>query len=183
MEFVTLYAREAHPGDRFPQAASLEQKREYAREYQQRDQIPWTVAVDDVDGRLHSVLDPKPNAAYIMGTDGDVAYRALWSNDERTLRRALRTLVERGGVIGQTQSRVVPMLSGMGRMYEMLLESGPTAQRDVLRHAPPLYGMARLAALYRPLPPLARGVAALATVALAALAARSVFKRSRALSY
>lgn len=45
--FVTLYVREAHPGDRYPQPTTFEQKLPYARDYQARDAIPWPVAVDD----------------------------------------------------------------------------------------------------------------------------------------
>ena len=54
------------------------------------------------------------------------------------------------------------MVSGMGKMYEILGSAGQQAQQDVLREAPPMYAMARLAALFRPLPPLGRGIAAIA---------------------
>jgi hypothetical protein len=172
VEFVTLYVREAHPGDLYPQAVSLEQKIDYARVYRDRDGIPWTVAVDDVEGALHRALDAKPNAAFIMDFDGTVAYRTLWSNHQGALRKGLRLVADegRGRAPAQTQSHVVPMLSGMGRMYEMLVQSGPTAKRDVLRQAPPMYLMARVAALFRPLPPLARGIAAMITTGLGVLA-------------
>ena len=62
LAFATLYVREAHPGDRYPQPDSFEQKLEHARVYQERDQIPWPVAVDNVEGDLHRALTPKPNA-------------------------------------------------------------------------------------------------------------------------
>jgi hypothetical protein len=48
-----------------------------ARAYEQRDQIPWPIAVDDVEGNLHQALDPKPNAAYIMDKRGNVVFRTL----------------------------------------------------------------------------------------------------------
>lgn len=63
VDFATLYVREAHPGDRYPQPEALDRKLEFARELKQRDALPWPVAVDDVDGELHRRLDPKPNAA------------------------------------------------------------------------------------------------------------------------
>jgi FPC/CPF motif-containing protein YcgG len=44
--FVTLYVREAHPEDRYPQPDSFEQKKSFARELQQRDALRWPVAVD-----------------------------------------------------------------------------------------------------------------------------------------
>jgi hypothetical protein len=167
VEFVTLYVREAHPGDRYPQARSLDEKLAYARAYKERDGLPWTVAVDDVEGTLHRALDPLPNAAYIMDSDGKVAYRTLWTNDERALRKGLRRVAdERRSVAGQTESHLVPMLSGVGWMHDMLVQSGPTAKRDVLREVPPMYVIARIASLFRPLPPLARGVAAVMVAGL-----------------
>lgn len=64
--FISLYVREAHPGDRFPQPHDVDQKLHHAREYRDRDSIPWPVVVDDVDGTLHRQLDPRPHAAYVM---------------------------------------------------------------------------------------------------------------------
>ncbi len=170
--FLTLYVREAHPGERYPQAETLEQKVEHARAYKERDGIRWPVAVDDVEGDLHRTLDPKPHAAYIMGVEGNVAFRTLWANDERVLREPLEEIVSwPTATIGERQPRVVPMVKGMGKQYEILDLAGSVAKRDVLRQAPPMYAMARLAALFRPLPPLGRGVAAMASSMLVMVAA------------
>lgn len=170
--FVTLYVREAHPGERYPQPDTLEKKLEHARAYRERDQIPWPVAVDGVEGDLHRALDAKPNAAYLMDTAGTVAFRALWSNDPRALRKGLGAIVSgRPSPIGERQAKVVPMVRAMGVVYEVLGSAGEGARQDLRREAPPMYAMARLAALFRPLPPLGRGVAAVATGALGALLA------------
>jgi hypothetical protein len=159
--FVTLYVREAHPGERYPQPETFEQKLEHARTYKERDGIPWPVAVDDVEGDLHRALDPKPNAAYLMDTEGNVAFRSLWANDERVLRHGLEAIVSRQeSPIGESQPRVAPMLKGLGKQYDLLSFAGEQAKRDFLREVPPMYVMARLAALFRPLPPLGRGIAA-----------------------
>lgn len=182
--FVTLYTREAHPGERYPQPDTFGRKLRHAREYKERDDIPWPVAVDDIEGSLHQALDPKPNAAYLMDVRGNVAFRSLWSNDERVLRGALEAIVARpSALIGERLPRVVPMLSGMSRVHDILDSAGSMAERDFLREAPPMYAMARLAALFRPLPPLGRGIAAVAsgtlglTVALIGL--RRLIKRAR----
>lgn len=160
--FVTLYVREAHPGDRYPQADSFEEKLQHARDYRDRDGISWPIAVDTVEGDLHQALGGYPNAAYVMDADGKVAFRSIWSNDERVLREGLAGIVsDRPLPIGERTPRAVPMIKGMGRMYDMLSISGPTAQRDVRKEAPPMYAMARLAALFQPLPPLGRGLAAM----------------------
>jgi hypothetical protein len=145
--FLTLYVREAHPGDRYPQPETMEQKVEYARRYRERDGIPWSVLVDSLEGQLHRTLDPKPNAAYLLGADGRVAYRLLWTNHERALEQAMREVL--AGRTGQRHDRVVPMMRGVARMDEMPELSGPQARSDVRREAPPMYAMARLAGLMK----------------------------------
>lgn len=146
--FVTLYVREAHPGDRYPQPETMEQKTAFARELKERDGLGWPVAVDDIDGTLHQQLDPKPNAGYIMDNDGRVAFRILWSNDrEDVLRKALAEVARGGAPLSEHQGRMVPMMRGIAQMDRMLECSGPTSRRDVLRAAPPVYAMARLAGL------------------------------------
>ncbi len=172
--FVSMYVREAHPGENFPQPETFEEKLEHARAYKERDGIPWTVAVDDVEGSLHRALDPKPHAAYIMDARGNVAFRSLWANDERTLREGLEEIsAHPEAAIGERQPKAVPMLKGLGKFYEVLGDSGDVARRDLLREVPPMYAMARMAALFRPLSPLGRGVAAMVAVA-AGLAATAI---------
>lgn len=181
--FVTLFVREAHPGERYPQPDSFEQKLQFAREYRQRDGIPWPVAVDDLEGTLHHALDLKPNSAYLVNADGRVVMRILWSTDARALHEGLEALAAgRRPDRDVRQTKVVPMLRGMGEMYEILGLAGDQARRDILREAPPVYALARLADLFRPLPPLGRGIAATATVALSmvligALAWRSLARQ------
>lgn len=168
IEFVTLYIREAHPGDRYPQPKNYREKLVNARVYKERDKIPWTVAVDDIDGTLHRSLDDKANAAYLIDLDGTVAFRALWSNDYATLHDAfLKSVKMKRGRVGQSKREVVPLMRGMGEMYDTLNFAGGYAKKDLLREIPPMYGMGRIAAFFRPLPPLARVVLAMATIGTA----------------
>lgn len=163
--FATLYVREAHPGDRYPQPETMAHKLAHARAYRERHRIPWAVAVDGIDGDLHRALGARtPNAAYLMGSDGIIAFRSLHSNDERALRVGLRAIVsQHPGPIGERRSLVVPLLKGVGLMAEVLSLAGPRAARDLRREVPAVYALARLAALFHPLPPLGRGIAATAT--------------------
>ncbi|WP_374224658.1 deiodinase-like protein [Streptomyces sp. ISL-99] len=148
--FVTLYVREAHPGDRYPQPDRLDRKMDHARDLKTRDELPWPVDVDDLNGTLHRMLDPKPNAAYLMGRDGRVGFRVLWSNDrEPILRAALENVLSGRSPAGEHQGRVVPMLRGVAEMDRMLTLSGPTARRDVRKAAPPMYAMARVMGLMK----------------------------------
>lgn len=166
--FATLYVREAHPGDRYPQPHTFEQKRSHARTLRDRDDIPWQILVDDVDGNLHRALDPKPTAAYLLGPDGTVLSRMLWANYERPLRQALRKVVRSGPhPMRQHQDRMIPMMRGVANMRRVLDAAGPTARRDVLRQAPPVYAMATLMDTARRRP-VATAVAGLAVLGLGA---------------
>ncbi len=184
VQFITLYVREAHPGDRYPQPGNFREKIVNARVYKERDRIPWPVAVDDIEGTLHRNLEQKANAVYIIDVDGNVAFRALWSNDYDTLYDALVRLQSvRRGAIGQSEKDVVPMMRGTGELYDTLRFAGGYARRDVLRELPPLYGIARLAALFRPLSPLARTVVAMAGIGAAVgIATVLLARRSRSAS-
>ena len=167
VEFVTLYVREAHPGENYDQVETLEQKLDHARALQESDGLPWTVAVDDVDGSLHRALDPKPNAAYLVDADGVIAFRSLWAGDEKGLRRALRSLL-RGESPRKRQSTAMlgPLAQGMGRFPEVLRRAGRRAQLDVLKAAPPIALASRLTPLFGALPARGRGAAAMASVGL-----------------
>lgn len=148
--FVTLYVREAHPGDRYPQPETFDRKVAHAREYKARDDLAWPVAVDEVEGTLHRKLDAKPNAAYIVDREGKVAFRILWSNDrESVLRQALEAAARGEGPLGERTARMLPMNRGRAFMDEVLERAGPTARRDALREAPPMYAMARAAGRVR----------------------------------
>lgn len=179
--FVTVYVREAHPGERYPQPATFEEKLRHARDYRERDALPWPVAVDDIDGTLHRALDGKPNAAYVMDVAGSVAFRGLWANVHGPLEQALRAVVAGQPVPErENRSKVVPMFRGMGRMDDTLGQAGQVARQDFKRAMPPVYAMARLAAVFRPLPPLGRGVAAVAVPLLGIAAVAAVaLRRSR----
>lgn len=167
VDFVTLYVREAHPGERYPQPETHAQKLAHARAYHGLERFSWPIAVDNVDGDLHRALDPRPNAAYLMDRTGNVAFRALASNDERVLREGLQALVTgRPLPVGEREPLVIPMLKASGVMREVLDRAGPQATQDIRRELPGVYPLLCLAALFRPLPPLARGVAALVTVAV-----------------
>lgn len=178
--FVTLYVREAHPGDRYPQPERSEDKLRHARDYRALREIPWPVAVDDIDGTLHRALDGKPSSVYLMAPDGRIAYRVLWSNDPAGVRSALDTLLA-GGAPGQSEAKMVPMLSGLGSMKPVLTTAGTVALDDVKREAPPLFVLAQTASLFSPLPPLGRGLAAAATmvaaIGLVGFAARQIARR------
>ena len=90
-------------------------------------------------------------------------FRALWSNDEAILRDGLRSVLAGRGA-GEREPHLIPMIKGVGSMYDVLRLAGQRAREDVRRDAPPMYLMARVASLFEPLPPLGRGIAATVTM-------------------
>jgi hypothetical protein len=179
VQFVMLHVREAHPGERRPQPHSFDEKLDHARELKKRDELPFPVVVDDPAGTTHRNLDQKPNSAWLIDRHGRIAFRALWAADEKPLRQALDAVIG-GERLRKPESthRLMPMAMGVGMMQDMLRRSGPQAQRDIIRAAPPMAAMAWVADRFRPLDAKWRGLAAMATVmgvgaaAVAAIARR-----------
>jgi len=169
VRFVTVYVREAHPGERVPQPQRMEDKLRNARAYEDRDDIEWTVIVDDLEGTLHRALDQRPNSAYLVDADGLVLFRSGWSNDEGTLREGLEAVVAgRTPRSPSREPRLGPALAGASEMTRILSLAGDEAKEDMRRAAPPAIALARTADLFQPLPSRARGVAAGVLVGLSA---------------
>jgi len=105
--FVMLYVREAHPGENFVQSETIEDKLESARALQEFYGIEWTVAADNVDGDLHRALDPKPNAAFLTNSRGEILFRSLWTADYGALRQALDDAVAGRAMISTQSNKLI----------------------------------------------------------------------------
>lgn len=177
--FVMLHVREAHPGERFDQPHDMDAKIRNARILKARDNLPWPVAVDDTQGTLHRQLGEKPNAVWLTDREGTIVYRGLWAGDTETLGDALEA-VSRGRLPKKREStaRVGPMAAGIGVMREVTQRSGKRAEADLWKAAPPVAALARVADLYRPLPPAWRTYAAAATIGLGATALIGALSRA-----
>ena len=170
VRFVLVNTREAHPGDVFGQPRTFEEKWDHAIELRRHHDIGFEVAVDDLDGRLHRALTPKPNSAYLLGPDGIIRYRAHWANDERGLRIALVHIVQgRNPARGRSRGMVRPLLRAVGQLPGVVRFAGPRVERDVWFAAPPLALLGRLSRLFTWLPADRRGIAATATLAAGAV--------------
>ena len=116
-----LYVREAHPGENFPQSATMEEKLESARALRKFYDIQWTVAADNVGGDLHRALDPKPNSAYLVNSEGTIVFRSLWAADRDALRQAVDAAAA-GRVLERVQSEALigPVTRAMGQVQEVM---------------------------------------------------------------
>lgn len=176
IDFIMLYVREAHPGEHFVQAETLDEKLEHARFLKKLYDIEWTVAADNIDGDLHRALDPKPNSAFLMDKEGKILFRSLWAADHQALHQALEATAG-GRVPDKVQSTALigPVTRAMGRVYEVMERGGPQAVKDLWRAGFPMALAGKLATFFKPLPPNQRGIAAVLTLATAMLVMIGVF--------
>jgi hypothetical protein len=136
LEFVAVYVRVAHPGERYPHHTSDEQKMHHARDWAEQDRIPWTVAVDALDGGLHRAYGQPSNPAYLIGSSGRVAFRALWAGQDGLLDDKIRELLRRESAadasvnLGEQENLVIPMIHGAVEFDNAIACAGEKARRD-----------------------------------------------------
>ncbi len=172
IEFIMVYVREAHPGEHFPQAETMEEKLEHARALKEFYHIEWTVVADNIDGNLHRALDPKPNSTVLASKRGKILFRSLWAADREPLRQALEA-VSAGRLPQSTQSAALigPVARAMGMVQEVMERGGPQAVSDLWRAGFPIALAGRVATLFSPLSADQRGIAAVLTLVLGSLTA------------
>ncbi|MDG4834278.1 redoxin domain-containing protein [Solwaraspora sp. WMMD1047] len=172
VRFVLVNTREAHPGDVFGQPATFAEKHRHAVHLREHHAFRFEVAVDDIDGRLHRAMSPKPNSAYLIDPAGTIRFRAHWANDKTALHTAL-TEVAAGRVPARGRSRAMlgPLMRAVGHLPGVVRFAGRRVERDVWLAAPPLAALGRLSRLFGRLPADLRGPAAAGLLALAAGAA------------
>ena len=144
----------------------------HARALEKLYDIQWTVAADNIYGDLHRALDPKPNAAFLMNSEGIILFRSLWAADQDALRQALDA-VTAGRLPERKQSETLlgPVVRAMGQVQEVMRRGGPQAVSDLWRAGFPMALAGRVATFFTPLSPDHRGIAAVLTLALGMLAA------------
>jgi len=167
IRFVMVNTREAHPGELITQPRTSADKMEHARDLERHHDLPFEVAVDDLDGTLHRAFSPKPNSAYLIDPNGTILFRAHWANDRRSLEPALHAAAEgRIPKRGRSRAMVRPLMKAVGHLPAVVHDAGPKSGRDVWRAALPLAVLARLSRPFRSLPIDTRGWAAAALLGL-----------------
>ncbi len=171
VEFVMLNVREAHPGEYHPQPETLEEKLDHAKALARLYAMPWTVVSDDIDGRLHRSLDPKPNSAFLIDAEGAIVFRSLWASDQPALHQALEAVANgEKPVRSESTALMGPVLGAMGYVQEVMDRAGPQAVKELWWSAFPMALMGRLATIFSQASPHKRGFYALLTLALPVIA-------------
>jgi len=158
IQFVSIYVREAHPGENYRHHTSEEQKMRHARDWVEQDEIQWTVAVDTLEGAIHQLYGPLPNSAYLIDRTGQVAFRALWAGQEGLLRDKIEELLEREErnetpvVLGQEENKLIPFIHGAAEFNRTMKRAGHKASADFRREMGEIpYAIEILAGRLRPL--------------------------------
>ncbi len=167
VEFVMVNVREAHPGEHYPQPATVEEKLAHARELAHFYAMPWPVVSDDIDGHLHRSLDPKPNSAFLIDADGVIVFRSLWASDQPALHRALDSAAN-GERPAQSESTTMlgPVARAMGQVQAVMERAGPQAVNDLWRGAFPMALAGRIATIFPGGSPDQRGIYAVFAITL-----------------
>ncbi len=173
IRFVMVNTREAHPGDLIPQPKTFAQKELHALHLRDHHELPFEVAVDDLEGSLHRSMGPKPNSAYLLGPNGVILFRAHWANDEAGLRRALSDVLL-GQKLRRTESSAMvwPLLKAIGFLPGIVRSGGRKISHDIWRAVPPFGVVAAASRLFPALLREYRGLAA--TILLVAAATGAV---------
>lgn len=172
IRFVMVNTREAHPGDLIPQPKTFADKERHAHQLRDHHQLPFEVAVDELDGSLHRAMGPKPNSAYLLGPDGVVLFRAHWANDAVGLRRAISdVLLMQKPRRTKSSAMLWPLLKAIGFLPGIVKRGGTKISRDVWRAVPPFGVVAATSRLFPFLPRDYRGAAATMLLVAAATVA------------
>ena len=106
VQFIFLYAHEAHPGDNKLHHSSMEQKLQYARDFVEMWDIERPMYVDDLDGPIHRAFGTLPNMTWIINSAGQIVYKADWT-DHRTVRAAVEQLIAERD-LRRARTRITP---------------------------------------------------------------------------
>lgn len=168
VRFVLVDVREAHPGASAPQPIDPVDKVRHAEQLAAHHQLPFEVAVDDVDGSLHRAVGTRPSSAYLVDPDGTIVFRAHWSNLTDDLDEALAAVTEGRAVPNSTVGGTFRSMAKMTGYAPVAFDNaGPGAMADTWRAAAPFAAMITASTLFAFLPPERRGVPAMAALAAA----------------
>jgi alkyl hydroperoxide reductase subunit AhpC len=82
LEFLFVYVREAHPGERIGAHGSARDKATAANLLREEEDIKMPIVVDDLRGSIHRKYSSLPNPSFLIDKSGRVAFRSMWSRQQ-----------------------------------------------------------------------------------------------------
>lgn len=136
IEFLFVYVREAHPGERIRAHRSQSEKIEAAGVLRDEENIEMPVVVDDIRGSIHRKYSRLPNPAFLIDRSGRVAYRSMWTRPEH-VQSAIEELLEaqrgRGvdhAIVHGGQDQAMPFSHATLHSYRALERGGEESLKD-----------------------------------------------------
>ncbi len=158
LNIALVYVREAHPGERYPQPATIDDKRSNALDFKNKYDVDVPVIIDDLDGPLHKILDIKPNSVHLMNANGKILLQSLWAGDTKIIRDAINQVVDGAPVKNKlSQKMFLPFFRGAGFMHDTLKLAGDRSYKELMYGAPPIWVLSRIASLFGFIPQQIRG--------------------------
>lgn len=139
VEFLFVYVREAHPGEKLGRHDSLDDKRDAAEIFREEEDVDMPVIVDDLSGKIHKKYGALPNSTYIIDKSGRIAFRSLWTR-VRVLENALDELLERQeerdtdhAIVQGGEDTSMPLATAMFHAHRALDRGGDRAIEEFRR--------------------------------------------------
>jgi len=136
VQFLFVYVREAHPGDRIPAHRSMEDKLRAAEALRGREEIRMPIIVDELRGSIHRKYGKLPNSTFLIDKSGRIAFRALWTQPS-VIEDALEALLERQrgrgvehAVVHGGEDRSFPLSYALVHAYGTLERAGEKSLAD-----------------------------------------------------
>ena len=161
ISFAFLYVREAHPGERYPQPQTVEEKITNAKKFRQLHNVFMPVIIDDLEGSLHRLLDTKPNSVHLINKEGVILFQSLWAGDNKTIKTVIAGIANNSFISASISQKMMgPFMRSAGYMDEALKIGGQRAYRELALGAPPIALLSKVSNLFQFLPKPIRGYAA-----------------------
>ena len=138
VEFVVVYVREAHPGERLAQHKDMSEKLEAAKIIAPRYGEHRRVLVDNYEGDFHRAYGAMPNVVYIIRPDGKIHYRCNWAAPHKVK----EALEDRENFHTVENADLVTLRASRKKlhMFRTMWTGGVIALYDFLKGAPYVVG-------------------------------------------
>jgi len=133
VEWLVVYVREAHPGEKAKPAQSIDDKIAFAKRNRDDYREDRKIIVDDVKGTWHHDWGLLPNMVYVINPEGQVIYRADWS----FAKNVARVLDNRDHIV--RDEHIVIIGAAPWITIPVTLKGGWIALWDILKIFPKVY--------------------------------------------
>ena len=134
VEFLFVYVREAHPGEKIPAHRELEDKLAAAELFRDEENVTMPIVIDDLRGSIHRRYGKLPNPAFLIDRSGRIAFRMLWAQPgplAAAIAELLTRQEERGVdhvVVQGGEERSMPMSYALLHSFRALDRGGELAK-------------------------------------------------------